>query len=998
MRISSVLTVGVCFGAAVVGRVCFAVSDVPSAPAAPEEVRVDAESRAQAELGAILIQARYYAASGQVEKAKETYLEAIEKYSDCAHAYYQLANLLLGADDLDPRIKYLEKAIELDPGMEAAYVSLGISYKIKKQTEKTIATYKKAIEKVEDDLPFFWSLASAYLDLGNAKEAEETLRESCERHPDSSQSWFRLIEFLVSRRRIEEADEVFEQGLKATNNSLTLLREVRGLYLRWKKYEDKAVAILERTLALYPESPSMWLQLVQHYLSRGEKEKAAEATRTAIQPLRYDEKFFTSLSAVYINARDWDSAIFVLREAAKYHGASVDIWRTLASLYNQTGETVKARECYQKILSMEPGRVQEQRLLAHSYLAEKNFEKAIEEFQEAVRNFPKDLRLKVDLANAYLAQGEIEKGEGVFLDLIKERPDKSEIYLLLASYYLKTEKLDQMREVIGKAVGLEKEDPAKQARIFLLMGQAALETEKVSVALGLLREAVEKDPDNASHAFALARAYLLVPDKEKAAEHLHKAAEMAKPANADWYLMLGETYRALGKKNQAAESFGKAIVILEGDCEKSPKNWRVWYRLGQAYERTDDVVKAARAFGKCVDLEAESGDLKYKLATVYSDLRWHEKAQEQLEEAATLPSAKPEWFLSLGEVQRTLAKRTEAALAFEKAISLLREARDREPEDFKVWAALGEAHSRAGQKREAVEALNKALQLAGEKADYRLQVALARAYENSGQTEAAREPYLKAAAFLQEAVKNNPKDGESYLRLGLILVNLRDFSGSAEALSMGIELAGGDASYSSYVALADVLEKNAQPDESKAQFQKAHSILTERIKEHPEDVSAYYMLANVCEKLGDLEECERQYKKVMELDPYFAAAYNNLGYTWIENDMNIEQAMEYVRKALELEPESGAYIDSLGWGYFKQGKLDEALAELFRALKFETTDPTVFDHIGDVYKAKSMIREAIEYWQKALEMNPNDREIREKIKERGGTLPQPEKKNEGEGS
>jgi tetratricopeptide (TPR) repeat protein len=158
------------------------------------------------------------------------------------------------------------------------------------------------------------------------------------------------------------------------------------------------------------------------------------------------------------------------------------------------------------------------------------------------------------------------------------------------------------------------------------------------------------------------------------------------------------------------------------------------------------------------------------------------------------------------------------------------------------------------------------------------------------------------------------------------------------------------------------------------------------------------MLANVCEKLGDLDECERQYKKVMELDPYFAAAYNNLGYTWIENDMKIEEAMEYVRKALELEPESGAYIDSLGWGYFKQGKVDEALAELLRALKYESTDPTVFDHIGDVYKAKKMIREAVEYWEKALEMNPNNQKIRKKIEQHQGALPPTQKKDQPENS
>jgi len=158
------------------------------------------------------------------------------------------------------------------------------------------------------------------------------------------------------------------------------------------------------------------------------------------------------------------------------------------------------------------------------------------------------------------------------------------------------------------------------------------------------------------------------------------------------------------------------------------------------------------------------------------------------------------------------------------------------------------------------------------------------------------------------------------------------------------------------------------------------------------------LLANVSEKLGNLDQCEREYKTATELDPFFATAYNNLGYTWIERDLNLEEAMKLVRKALELEPENGAYIDSLGWGYFKQGKLDEALSELQRAVKFDSTDPAIYDHLGDVYGAKKMMKEAIRYWQKALQMNPNDKKIKDKIEKNRSALPPPEKKDQPEDS
>lgn len=982
MKIVYVFAVAVCLWAGIAASHCFAINEMPNEPAhsliESSDTRQDAESLAEAELASLLIRAKYHVASGEMEKAREIYRKAIEKFPRNAYAYLQLASLLLGAEEKDSRIKYLEKAIELDPGMKDAYAILGLSYMDKMETQKAIATYSKAIRNVADNLSFYSNLANAYLSLDKTAEAEDTLREACDRHSDSPQSWLKLINFFLSRRETEKADETFEKALRSTGNSLRLLRDVRGLYLKSRRHEDKALAILVRTLELYPESPRMWLELVRQYLSRGETEKAREAARKATSHLRYDEDLFSSLSALFINAQDWDSAISVLTDATKYHAGSVDIWRALASLYNEKGENHKARECYRKILSMEPTRVQERRFLAISYLTDKDYEAAIKELREAIRIFPKEIRLKVDLANAYLAGGQFEEGEKIYLDLIKARPGKSDLYLLLAGYYLKSTKMDKMQGAIDEAVQLEK-NPARQARIFSLMGRAAIEKGMVPLALTLLQQAVSKQPDDASHAYALGKAYLLAPDRERAAELLRKAVELAKPPNPGWLLTLGDTYRALGKKDQAAESFGKAIALLQQACQKDLSNWFKRYQLGQAYESADKTQLAAEAYARCVRLQPENGDLRYKLATVYSELHWHKKAQKQLEKAVELRSPKAEWFLLLGEIYRTLARRAEAAEAFEKAIAVLREEQSKKPQDFRVWAALGEAHSRAKQYADSVETLRKAIELAGEKTDFRLHVALARALESTGEGEASRQEYLQAASLLEKAAEDNPSDDDNYLRLGLVYQRLREFAKSAEAFSKGIELAGGGTSYSPHVALADSTERSGKPEEAQAHYQKAYSLLSERIKEHPDDVDAHYMLANVCDRLDKLEQCEQQYKTVMELDPFFAAAYNNLGYTWIDRNVNLEEGIELVRKALELEPDSGAYIDSLGWGYFKQGKLNEALSELQRALKLESSDPTISDHIGDVYKAKNMIKEAIEYWQKALEMDPYDKKIKEKI-------------------
>ncbi len=995
----------VCLLTAIAARYCLAVSDFEREVIRPGEIQEDAQSVADAELAAMLMHARsyaekYYTASEESEetrkayrrKAEEIYRKAVEKFPRSGYAYYQLASLLTGADEIDSRIEHLEKAIEVDPKMKEAYESLGLAYIRKNNHDKAIATFRKAVESVDESLPFYLSLADAYGSVRRTKEAEESLLEACQRHATSPEAWFKLIELYVGTREPGKADETLEKALKATNNSFRLLRDVRSLYVRWKD-DQKALAVLTRTLELYPESPQMWAQLIHHYLAHGEKEKAKEAVDKAIRRVRYEEDFFTAVAGAYANASDWDAAIAVLTEGTKYHPGSVEIWRTLAQLHDQKGERQKARECYQKILSMEPTRIQERRLLAISYLAEKDYEQAIQEFLRAIRLFPNDIRLKVDAANAYLASGRFEEGEKIYLDLVKAQPGNSDMHLLLANYYYKANKPDKMHEAIQAAVQVEKE-PAKQARIYALMGQAALEKSDIPTALNLLQEAVNKQPNNALHVYVLARAHLLANDREKAVEHLAKATKLTPTPNPEWLLTLGQTYRALGKKEEAAESFSNAIAVLQQNCEKDPKNWLPWYQVGLAYERAENDPLASEAYAECVRLQPENGDLRYKLATVYSGLHQHQKAQKQLEAAVHLPSPKAEWFVSLGEVYSTLTKRTEASQAFENGIAILREQQSENPQDFAVWSALGEAYSRAKRYAEAIEALRKAVELAGEKADFRVHVALARALDASGQGEVAKGEYQKAVALLEKATERNPNDSDSYVRLGIVCQSLRDFAKSTEALSKAVELAGGGVSYTSVMALAESLDKSGDSEAARVQYEKAYSLLSERLKEHPKDVYAHYMLANACDKLNKLDECEREYKTAMELDPFLAASYNNLAYTWIDRNLNLEEAMNLVRKALDLEPENGAYIDSLGWGYFQQGKLDEALAELQRALKFENTDPTIYDHIGDVYKAKKMIKEAVEYWQEALEMNPNDRKIREKIEENQKALPPVEKESQ----
>ncbi len=91
--------------------------------------------------------------------------------------------------------------------------------------------------------------------------------------------------------------------------------------------------------------------------------------------------------------------------------------------------------------------------------------------------------------------------------------------------------------------------------------------------------------------------------------------------------------------------------------------------------------------------------------------------------------------------------------------------------------------------------------------------------------------------------------------------------------------------------------------------------------------------------------------------------------------MNLDEAMNMIRKAVELKPDDGYIVDSLGWAYFRLGKFDEAVVELERAAELMAGDPTINDHLGDAYWRVGRKLEATFQWRQALELKPEPTEI-----------------------
>ena len=121
-------------------------------------------------------------------------------------------------------------------------------------------------------------------------------------------------------------------------------------------------------------------------------------------------------------------------------------------------------------------------------------------------------------------------------------------------------------------------------------------------------------------------------------------------------------------------------------------------------------------------------------------------------------------------------------------------------------------------------------------------------------------------------------------------------------------------------------------------------------------------------------------------DPPFddCSTLNYLGYMYAEAGTNLDRAADMLNKAVRREPRNGAYIDSLGWVYFRQGKLDLAEKYLTDATVLLPHDATVREHLGDVFAKRGDYHKALDLYRTALTLEPEPKDevkLRSKIAE-----------------
>ena len=143
----------------------------------------------------------------------------------------------------------------------------------------------------------------------------------------------------------------------------------------------------------------------------------------------------------------------------------------------------------------------------------------------------------------------------------------------------------------------------------------------------------------------------------------------------------------------------------------------------------------------------------------------------------------------------------------------------------------------------------------------------------------------------------------------------------------------------------------------------------------------FYFRGICYERSKQWTKAETDFKKALELFPDQPHVLNYLGYSWIDQGVNLDEGMRMIRRAVEQRPDDGYIVDSLGWAYYRIDEYDEAVKHLERAVELKPEDPTINDHLGDAYWKVGRTLEATFQWaQRAI--SSRSRTISKKIEEK----------------
>lgn len=608
--------------------------------------------------------------------------------------------------------------------------------------------------------------------------------------------------------------------------------------------------------------------------------------------------------------------------------------------------------------------------------------RAIEEYKLALNADPNSPYLNAHLAELYFQTGNVRDAIAAAQEEIKKSPGNLEAHKLLGRIYLRS---------LGN---VQNGSPSDQM---------------MKLAIDEYAKIVELEPDSTENRLLLGRLYTLNHDSVHAEEQF-KAAQKIDPDSEDVVLNIAGLYSEQGDNKRAIQ-----VLSALPEEDQTPKTL---YALGQTYDQMKDSKSALAAYQKALGLDPDNLDVERALAQSQMDNGQEDAALKSFQDVAAGDTSDARALLRIAEIQRRRGRYEDALAALKKAKELDSDSLEVSFNQALTYDALGQydqatqileklvtdsehvtgqytdgeknnrsiflerlanVYREQGKTAQAVASLQKMADMGG---DYTL-----RGYQNIVDTYRDAHEYDKATQAARDAVAKLPKDRDAKLMLAMQLVDTGKtdegiamtksmLNGTPEDRSVQMRLAElytrlhrwKDASEA--IDKADALsgaQGNKTSTANKADPNKTDTDKADATSAKQDDkVYIYFLRGTLEERQKHFDEAEVQFRKLLDIDPNNALTLNYLGYMLADRGVRLNEALAMIKKAVQLDPQNYAYLDSLGWAYYKLGQYSLSEENLTRAVARNSTDPTVHDHLGELYEKTNRLKLAAAQWEQSL--------------------------------
>jgi tetratricopeptide (TPR) repeat protein len=587
--------------------------------------------------------------------------------------------------------------------------------------------------------------------------------------------------------------------------------------------------------------------------------------------------------------------------------------------------------------------------------------RAIDEYKTALNADPNSPLLNDGLADLYLRTGRTHDAEITARALLKNSPNDVEAHKLLGKIYL--------RRLSDASNSVSSTSPSGNT-----LDQAIAEYEKI-VAL---------QPKSVEDRMVLGQLYTVKHDSKKAEEEF-KTAQAIEPESEDVVLNLARLYAESGDLQHAA----KVIEDVPED-DRTPK---MELALGASYDQLKQTKDAIAAYQRANDMEPGDPRTLDALAEALLNDNQLDEALKQFRQLAEADPENAETFVHIGEIQRRQGKYEEALATIRTALKkdstsleagfnegLLLDVLGRLDEAAQTYENLLQQPSlfhangaytaeeknnrgifleRLGSVYHEENKVDKAIAIYQKMIDLGGDMAL-RGYQ--GQVDIYRDAkqFDKAIEVSRKAVAADPKNRDLKLMLAGELADQGQVD-EGLALAKGL-LDNSENDRAVWLALGQMDIRLHRWKDAEDAFNKAATLTTKK----EDKTYLVFLRGELAERQKHFEPAEQFFRQVLDEDPTNAMTLNYLGYMMADKGISLPEALKMIRKAVELEPMNGAYLDSLGWVYFKLGDYELAEQNLRQAVDRDQSDPTVHDHLGDLYEKTGRIRLAAAQWELSL--------------------------------